>query len=119
MRFQECFSYARPGNDYHPLYSYTLVDDKCRLRIFRHENRSPCVTNPLCGMSVKELDYGEIVLVSEKMNHGTLSPTSYQSVEDFIGLDERAHVELALDLCHLNYADPVIQQLSLSLNSNS
>lgn len=60
-------------------------------------------------MTLKELDYREIVFVSEKMNHGTLSPTSYQSVEDFIGLDEQANVEFALELCHLNYADLVIQ----------
>ncbi|XP_046649299.1 protein piwi-like [Daphnia pulicaria] len=87
-------------------YSYTLVDDNCRLRIYRREKRNPQITNPLCGMIVKEINSRESAIVTEKMNHGTISPTCYQTVADFIGLKGMQTEMLSLDLCHLNYADP-------------
>ena len=45
----------------------------------------------------------DFLLVSQKANRGTVSPTSYNIIEDTTGLSADEHQQLAYGLTHLYY----------------
>ena len=80
--------------------------------------RSP--SNPICGTVVDSKvtlqERYDFFLVSQKVTQGTVSPTSYNIIEDNTGISPDIHQRLAYALTHLYYNWPVYNLLSVVLH---
>jgi hypothetical protein len=75
--------------------------------------------NPVCGTVVDSKvtlqERYDFFLVSQKVTQGTVSPTSYNIIEDDTGISPDIHQRLAYALTHLYYNWPVQNIISVVL----
>merc|ERR1712071_668477 len=88
--------------DFCPRIAYVIVSKRISTRFFQRN-----AENVSCGTvednTVTLADRYDFLLVSQKANRGTVSPTSYNIVEDTTGLTADEHQQLAYGLTHLYY----------------
>lgn len=96
------------GIEYTPSIAYIIVSKRINTRFFVGGGRTP--TNPSCGMvcdnTVTLNERYDFFLVSQKANQGTVSPTSFNIIEDTTGTPPDIHQKLAYALTHLYYNWP-------------
>ena len=96
--------------DYDPPIAFIVVSKRINTRFFQMSGRSP--SNPACGTVVDSKvtlqERFDFFLVSQKVTQGTVSPTSYNIIEDQTGISPDIHQRLAYILTHLYYNWPVL-----------
>ena len=101
----------RPNNpDYTPGIAFIIVSKHINTRFFKMDQRG-MGSNPPCGTVVDNKvtlnERFDFFLVSQKVTQGTVSPTSYNVIEDNTGIKPDVHQKLAYTLTHLYYNWPV------------
>ncbi|XP_057371400.1 piwi-like protein Siwi [Daphnia carinata] len=93
---------------YNPPVAFIVVSKRINTRFFNMDGRQP--SNPVCGTVVDNKvtlqERFDFFLVSQKVTQGTVSPTSYNIVEDQTGITPDIHQRLAYALTHLYYNWP-------------
>lgn len=93
------------GTNFNPGIAFIIVSKRINTRFFQNNGRGS--TNPPCGTVVDNtvtlVERNDFFLVSQKANQGTVSPTSYNIIEDTTGLTPDRHQQLAYALTHLYY----------------
>ncbi|EFX88764.1 Piwi/Aubergine-like protein [Daphnia pulex] len=93
---------------YNPSIAFIVVSKRINTRFFQMSGRSPM--NPVCGTVVDSKvtlqERYDFFLVSQKVTQGTVSPTSYNIIEDDTGINPDIHQRLAYALTHLYYNWP-------------
>jgi len=81
------------------------VSKRISTRFFQTFGRG--ANNPPCGTvvdnTVTQFERYDFFLVSQKANRGTVSPTSFNIIEDNTGMTPDNHQKLAYGLTHLYY----------------
>jgi len=90
---------------YSPSIAYIIVSKRINTRFFMPGQRG--AANPPCGLvcdnTVTLNERYDFFLVSQKANQGTVSPTSFNIIEDTTGITPDKHQKLAYILTHLYY----------------
>lgn len=98
----------RMETPYAPAIAYIIVSKRINTRFFSPGQRG--ATNPPCGLvcdnTVTLNERFDFFLVSQKANQGTVSPTSFNVIEDTTGTSPDVHQKLAYVLTHLYYNWP-------------
>ncbi|XP_046643892.1 piwi-like protein Siwi [Daphnia pulicaria] len=98
----------RGTTEYTPSIAFIVVSKRINTRFFQMSGRSPM--NPVCGTVVDSKvtlqERYDFFLVSQKVTQGTVSPTSYNIIEDDTGISPDIHQRLAYALTHLYYNWP-------------
>lgn len=96
--------------NYNPGIAFIVVSKRINTRFFKMDGRGP--SNPSCGTVVDNKvtlnERFDFFLISQKVTQGTVSPTSYNVVEDTTGTPPDIHQRLAYALTHLYYNWAVI-----------
>jgi len=94
------------------------VTKRINTRFFTNGGRG--YNNPECGTVVDDKvtlnERYDFFLVSQKTSQGTVSPTSYNIVEDNTGIKPDIHQRLANSLTDLYWNWPVILKFIYNLN---
>jgi aubergine-like protein len=94
---------------YNPPIAFIVVSKRINTRFFAMGQRG--ASNPPCGTVVDNKvtlnERFDFFLVSQKVTQGTVSPTSYNVIEDDTGIAPDIHQRLAYALTHLYYNWPV------------
>lgn len=98
--------------EYKPKLAYIIVSKRISSRFFDVHGGAPA--NPAPGFVVDHTvtlhERFDFFLVSQSVTQGTVSPTSFNVVEDDTGLSPNVHQRLAYILTHLYYNWPVSYQ---------
>ena len=98
------------NHDYNPGIAFIVVSKRINTRFFKMDQRG-MGSNPPCGTVVDNKvtlnERFDFFLVSQKVTQGTVSPTSYNVIEDNTGIKPDVHQKLAYTLTHLYYNWPV------------
>jgi len=93
------------GIDFNPNIAFIIVSKRISTRFFQTFGRG--ANNPPCGTvvdnTVTQFERYDFFLVSQKANRGTVSPTSFNIIEDNTGMTPDNHQKLAYGLTHLYY----------------
>jgi len=93
---------------YNPPIAFIVVSKRINTRFFAMGQRG--AGNPPCGTVVDNKvtlnERFDFFLVSQKVTQGTVSPTSYNVIEDDTGIAPDIHQRLAYALTHLYYNWP-------------
>ncbi|XP_023936797.2 piwi-like protein Ago3 [Bicyclus anynana] len=96
------------GESYKPNITYIVVQKRINTRIFLRQG--PEYANPDPGTVVDHLitrrDWYDFLIVSQKVNQGTVTPTHYVVVHDESGMTPDQCQRLTYKLCHLYYNWP-------------
>lgn len=94
-----------------PTVAFIVVSKRINTRFFTSAGQQGGAGNPECGTlvdnTVTHKERYDFFLVSQKVTQGTVSPTSYNIVEDNTGFPPDRHQLLAYKLTHLYYNWPV------------
>jgi len=94
--------------EYKPKLAYIIVSKRISSRFFDVHGGAPA--NPAPGFVVDHTvtlhERFDFFLVSQSVTQGTVSPTSFNVVEDDTGLSPNVHQRLAYILTHLYYNWP-------------
>ena len=104
---------------YKPGIAFIVVSKRINTRFFAIQPTNR-VGNPMCGTVVDTtVTLGErfdFFIVSQKVTQGTVSPTSYNVIEDSGNISPDIHQRLAYGLTHIYYNWPVIIFIALTKN---
>ncbi|KAK4016032.1 hypothetical protein OUZ56_030995 [Daphnia magna] len=93
------------GGNYRPGISFVIVSKRINTRFFADKSGTP--DNPPCGTVVDNtVTLGErfdFFLISQKVNQGTVSPTSFNVIHNSSNLPPSAHQSMAYALTQVYY----------------
>ncbi|VVC90369.1 unnamed protein product, partial [Leptidea sinapis] len=106
-QLQICFK-SLGDTDYKPTLTYVVVQKRINTRIFSKTGNG--FDNPIPGTvvdhAITRRDWYDFLIVSQKVNQGTVTPTHYVVVHDSSGLTPDQCQRLTYKLCHLYYNWP-------------
>ncbi|KAL0871086.1 hypothetical protein ABMA27_004891 [Loxostege sticticalis] len=101
-----CFSLV--GETYKPTLTYVVVQKRINTRIFMKSHKG--YDNPYPGTvvdhDITRRDWYDFLIVSQKVNQGTVTPTHYVVVHDDSGMTPDQCQRLTYKMCHLYYNWP-------------
>ncbi|XP_072944718.1 piwi-like protein Ago3 [Epargyreus clarus] len=101
-----CFTLM--GQTYEPTLTYIVVQKRINTRIFLKAGRN--YENPAPGTvvdhSITRRDWYDFLIVSQKVNQGTVTPTHYVVIYDDSGMSPDHCQRLTYKMCHLYYNWP-------------
>ncbi|CAG9788648.1 unnamed protein product [Diatraea saccharalis] len=105
-QLEVCFSLV--GVTYKPTLTYVVVQKRINTRIFMKAGRG--YENPHPGTvvdhDITRRDWYDFLIVSQKVNQGTVTPTHYVVVHDDSGMTPDQCQRLTYKMCHLYYNWP-------------
>ncbi|XP_028171240.1 piwi-like protein Ago3 [Ostrinia furnacalis] len=105
-QMQVCFSLM--GETYKPTLTYVVVQKRINTRIFMKNHKG--YDNPYPGTvvdhAITRRDWYDFLIVSQKVNQGTVTPTHYVVIHDDSGMTPDQCQRLTYKMCHLYYNWP-------------
>ncbi|XP_063537171.1 piwi-like protein Ago3 isoform X1 [Cydia strobilella] len=96
------------GETYKPTLTYIVVQKRINTRIFGRGREG--LSNPRPGTvldhTITRRDWYDFLIVSQKVNQGTVTPTHYVVVHDDSGLTPDQCQKITYKMCHLYYNWP-------------
>ncbi|CAH0720363.1 unnamed protein product, partial [Brenthis ino] len=101
-------SFSLLGETYKPKLTYIVVQKRINTRIFLKAGREFSNPNPgtVVDHDITRRDWYDFLIVSQKVNQGTVTPTHYVVAHDGGGMAPDQCQRLTYKLCHLYYNWP-------------
>ncbi|XP_034834456.1 piwi-like protein Ago3 [Maniola hyperantus] len=94
--------------EYNPTITYVVVQKRINTRIFLRQGAEFANPNPgtVLDHTITRRDWYDFLIVSQKVNQGTVTPSHYVVIHDDSGMTPDQCQRLTYKLCHLYYNWP-------------
>ncbi|XP_064073590.1 piwi-like protein Ago3 [Vanessa tameamea] len=101
-------SFSLVGETYKPSLTYVVVQKRINTRIFMKTGKEFANPHPgtVVDHDITRRDWYDFLIVSQKVNQGTVTPTHYVVVHDDSGMTPDQCQRLTYKMCHLYYNWP-------------
>ncbi|XP_050347903.1 piwi-like protein Ago3 [Nymphalis io] len=101
-------SFSLVGETYKPTLTYIIVQKRINTRLFMKAGQEFANPHPgtVVDHDVTRRDWYDFLIVSQKVNQGTVTPTHYVVVHDDSGMTPDQCQRLTYKMCHLYYNWP-------------